>query len=395
MQSKTNNRDKEIILKKFYDTFEANAQIISTAGGRAELIGGHTDYNEGFVIACAIDKSFSVAARARNDKIIIMFSDWANAVFEFELSSNLKPTKEAKWANYGIGAAALLVQAGLLSCGADIFITGDVPVGAGLSSSAALEVSIANALLALGGNENNISKNKLAALCQKAENQYAKSPCGIMDQTVVINGQKDNALLLDCRSLNIEQLPFDTADFCIIVFNSMVRHEVGAGDYGSRKQQCQKALEIIQKKYPDTNALRDIDTKKLANFKNELDSVLFKRASHIVDENARVLAAADALKKGDMKKFGQLMYQSHCSARDLYEISCPEIDFLVEKSIQYGASGARLCGGGFGGAAVAIADTKTAPKINEKVFADYKNRFGIESEIYVIRPCDGTELLRL
>ncbi|MGB8225414.1 MAG: galactokinase [Sedimentisphaerales bacterium] len=386
---------KEIILKKFCDTFGTNAQIISTAAGRAELIGGHTDYNDGFVIACAIDKSFSVAACARTDKKIIMYSDWAKESFEFELSKKIKSTDKPKWANYGIGTAALLAQADLFSSGAELFITGDVPVGAGLSSSAALEVSIANALLALGNNEKKITKEKLAALCQKAENKYADSPCGIMDQTVVINGRKDHALLLDCRSLAIEQLPFDTANFCIMVFNSMVRHEVGAGDYGSRKQQCRKALEIIQKKYPDAKALRDIDSKKLANFEKILDPVLFKRASHVVDENARVLVAADALKKADFKKFGQLMYKSHCSARDLYEISCDEIDFLVEKAVEYDALGARLCGGGFGGAAVTIADAKTAPKIKEKVFADYKKRFGIDSKIYIVRPSDGTEISRL
>jgi galactokinase len=386
---------KEIILEKFHDIFKANASIISTAGGRAELIGGHTDYNEGFVIACAIDKSFSVAARARSDKKIIMYSDWAKAVFEFELSANLKRTKEVGWANYGIGIAVLLAQADLLSCGGELLITGDVPVGDGLSSSAALEVSIANALLALGGNENNISKNELAALCQKAENEYANSPCGIMDQMAVINGRKDYALLLDCRSLTIEQLSFDTAKFCIMVFNSMVCHEVGAGDYGSRKEQCQKALEIIRKKEPIILALRDIDTQKLAGFKNDIDSTLFKRANHVVGENARVLVAAEALKKGDMKKFGSLMYKSHCSARDLYEISCQEIDFLVEKAIEHGALGARLCGGGFGGAAVGLAENKSAQKIRENISGEYKKRFGIDCEIFIVRPSDGTQILRL
>jgi len=384
----------KIVLEKFHDIFRTDARIISTAGGRAELIGGHTDYNDGFVAACAIDKSFSVAARARSDKKIIMYSDWTKTVFEFELSASLKRTKEVGWANYGIGVAVLLAGADLLSCGAELLITGDVPVGAGLSSSAALEVSIANALLALSGNEKNISKNELAALCRKAENEYANSPCGIMDQTVVINGQKNHVLLLDCRSLTIEQLPFDTAKFCIMVFNSMVRHEVGAGDYGSRKEQCQKTLEIIQKKEPNIKALRDIDTLKLAGFKNDLDPILFKRASHVVDENARVLAAADALKKGDMKKFGSLMYKSHCSARDLYEISCREIDFLVEKAIEHGALGARLCGGGFGGAVVAVTDVEAVEEIRQKVFAEYKKRFRIDSEICTVRPSNGTEILR-
>jgi len=387
---------KEIILKKFSDLFKTKAQVVSIASGRAELIGGHTDYNDGFIIACAIDKKFAAAARARNDKKIIMHSDWAKADFEFELSATLKPTKEAKWANYGIGVAALLAQAGLLDRGADIFISGNVPVGAGLSSSAALEVAIANALLMLGNNEKNISKAKLAALCQKAENEYANSPCGIMDQTAVINCKDGHVMILDCRTLGIDQLPFDTKNYCIMAFNSMVRHEVGAGDYGSRKEQCYKALAIIQKKFPNAKALRDISTEQLEGFKNTLDTKLYKRASHVVGENERVLAAAEALKKGDMKKFGQLMHKSHCSARDLYEISCQEIDFLVDKIMGMpGALGARLCGGGFGGATVAMVESGSAEEIKEKIFADYKERFGIESEIYAIKPCEGVEILRV
>ena len=181
-----------------------------------------------------------------------------------------------------------------------------------------------------------------------------------------------------------------------MIFNSMVRHEIGAGYYGSRKNQCCKALEIIQKKYPNAKALRDINSSQLAEFKNSLDSLLLKRASHIVGENERVLAAAGALKKHDMKTFGQMMHKSHCSARDLYEISCEEIDFLVEKIMACnGALGARLCGGGFGGAAVAIVKSGSAEQIREKIFAEYKNKFAIESEIYIVKPSDGTEIIRL
>ena len=386
----------KIILEKFHSTFKADARIISTATGRAELIGGHTDYNDGFVAACAIDKSFAVAAGKRNDRKIIMYSDWAKAAFEFELAANLKRCKDVGWANYGLGVATLLMQKNLISSGAELFITGNVPVGAGLSSSAALEVSIANALLALSDNEKNITKPQLAALCQKAEHEYALSPCGIMDQTVIINGQKGHTLLLDCRTIGIEQLPFDNTNYCIMIFNSMVRHEVGAGDYGSRKNQCYKALEIIQKKYPNTKALRDINSLRLAEFKDSLDPLLFKRASHVVGENERVLAAADALKRHDMEKFGQMMHKSHRSAKDLYEISCEEIDFLVEKIIACdGALGARLCGGGFGGAAVAVTRSKSAEQIREKVFTEYKKQFGIESEIYIVKPSDGTEIIRL
>lgn len=381
-------------VKKFENYFDGKkAEIISRASGRVELIGGHTDYNDGFVVASAIDRSFRVAAAGGSDNKIRMYSDWAGESFEFEISKDTPVSKKSGWADYAIGITSLLVRAGVELTGADLLITGDVPVGAGLSSSAALEVAIAKALLTLAGEAKTLDNEQLAMLCQKAENVYAKSPCGIMDQTVVINGRQNHAIMLDCRSLDLEQLPLNSKKCCIMIFNSMVRHEVGGGDYGDRRKQCGKAVEIIKKQNHSVKALRDVDREMLAGFKAELDERLYKRARHIVDENDRVIAAAKALKADDITEFGKLMYQSHCSARDLYEISCVEIDFLVEKIINCpGTFGARLSGGGFGGAAVGLVPPKAAEDVKAKVAAEYKKKFDIDAEIYIAKPSDGIEV---
>ena len=367
-------------------------EIISRASGRAELIGGHTDYNEGFVIAAAIDSSFYVAAAARNDNKICMYSEWAEEKYEFDISADSQADGKIKWANYGIGVAALLVGAGFNVAGTDLYIGGNVPVGSGLSSSAAMEVALAQAMIY----GQTIEGIKLAKICQKAENVYAQSPCGIMDQMVVINGRKDCTILLDCRDLSVKHLPLQSNECCIMIFNSMVRHEVGGGEYGKRRNRCQRAVEIIAKENPRIKALRDVDENLLESVRPKLDELSYKRAAHVVNENARVLAAAETLNAGNVAEFGSLMYKSHCSARDLYEISCDEIDFLVEQvTACNGAYGARLSGGGFGGAAVAVVKPDCAESIGQNVRAAYKKKFNINAQIYTAKPWQGTELIEI
>ncbi len=379
--------------EKFTNCFKGKKpELISRASGRAELIGGHTDYNEGFVIAAAIDRSFYVAAAARQDSKICMYSEWAQENYKFDISAMTGADKKIKWANYGIGVATLLVQAGLEIAGADLYISGDVPVGSGLSSSAALEVALAKAMM----RKQTIDNTELAKICQKAENVYAASPCGIMDQMVVVNGQKDNSILLDCRDLSIKHLPLKSNQCCIMIFNSMVCHEVGGGEYGKRRNHCGQAVEIIAKEHPQIKTLRDVDETLLQSVNCILDKTTFKRAEHVVGENGRVLAAAEALNGNNIEQFGELMYRSHCSARDLYEISCDEIDFLVEQVMACkGTFGARLSGGGFGGAAVALVEPDYADSIGERVRSAYKKQFGIDAQIYVARPWQGTELIKL
>lgn len=369
--------------------------FVSRASGRVELIGGHTDYNEGFVIAAAIDSSCWVAASPRDDNIICLYSEWARQKHEFEPSSALEPVQEdCLWANYGRGVAAYLCQEGLHVKGANLYIASDVPVGAGLSSSAALEVSLAKAMIHISKPDWQIQPKRLAQICQKAENVYAKSPCGILDQITAVTATKDHVILLDCRDVSVRLLPFDSSVCSIMIFNSMVKHEIGGGEYGKRRRQCEEACAIIAKKHPQVRTLRDADEAMLNSIKNQLENVQFLRASHVIGENARVLAAAEALKQNDIEKLGRLMNESHYSARDLYQISCEQTDFLAEQLWQAdGAYGARLCGGGFGGSVVALVRPDAAAKITKKVRKAYKDRFNLDSDVYVAKPWQGTEIM--
>jgi len=371
-------------------------EFVSRAAGRVGLIGGHTDYNEGFVIAAAIDRSYWVGAAHWAEQKICIYSEWAGQSHEFKLSVDLMADKQSKWANYGRGVAAVLMQQGLELQGANLYIAGDVPIGAGLGSSAALEVSLAQAMLHISGYTDTLSAVKLAQACQMAENIYADSPCGIMDQMVCVTGQREQVVFLDCRELQTELLPLPAERCCIMIFNSMVRHEVGGGEYGKRRRQCEQACKAIAQEYPQVKALRDVSRDVLAEVKGRLDPVLLSRAEHVIGENARVLAAREALKRLDVKAFGKLMSESHNSSRDLFESSCVQIDFLVEQITGCeGAYGARLSGGGFGGAAVAVVNPQAVQSIEEKVAGAYKEKFNIDCEIHVARPWQGIEIIEL
>ena len=370
--------------------------FLSRAAGRASLIGGHTDYNEGFVIAAAIDRSYWVGAAKRAEQKIRIYSEWAGRSHEFKLSADLQPQQQCGWANYGRGIAALLMQQGLALQGADLYIAGDVPIGAGLSSSAAMEVALARAMLHLSGYTGRLSTAELAKICQKAENVYAGSPCGIMDQMVCISGRREQAVFLDCRDLSTELLPLPARQCCIMIFNSMVRHEVGGGEYGTRRRQCEQACAAIAQEYPQAKALRDVDLDTLKAMKGRLDPVLASRAEHVVGENARVLAAREALKKQDVMAFGALMSESHNSSRKLFESTCAEVDFLVEKIVGCdGAYGARMSGGGFGGSVVALVHPEAVKAIGQKIAEAYKEKFGIDCEIHAARPWQGVEIIDL
>ena len=387
----------EKILKNFAEVYAGQRPtFISRACGRVELIGGHTDYNEGFVISAAINKSCWVAAAKRDDDKICLYSEWPREKHEFTPSDDLQPVTDCRWANYGRGLAALLLQQGLALKAANLYIASEVPVGAGLSSSAALEVSLARAMMHISQPTYTIDTIWLAKICQKAENTYAASPCGIMDQITCITGTKDHAILLDCRDLKRQTLPFNSSDCCIMIFDSMVKHEVGGGEYGKRRRQCEQACAVLGKKYPQVKALRDADEPMLNSIKAQLAPVLFSRAGHIIGENTRVLAASRALSKNDIAEFGRLMNESHNSARDLYQISCEQTDFLAEQICRCdGSYGARISGGGFGGSVVALVKPNTADKIGRKVHKAYKDRFDLDCCFYLARPWQGTEIIEL
>lgn len=391
------NSSVKVTLRSFARIYaDQKPAFISRASGRVELIGGHTDYNEGFVIAAAIDKSCRVAATKRADNKIRLYSEWAQDKHEFELSSDLEPLCHHHWANYGRGIAALLLQEGLTLKGANLYISGEVPVGAGLSSSAALEVSLAKAMIHISGPKYKMEPKRLARLCRKAENVYANSPCGIMDQVVSIMGKKDHAILLDCRGISIRYLTLDSNKCCIMIFNSMVKHEISSAGYGERRRFCEQACRVLNKKFPQVRALRDANESMLEVARDEMDSAIFSCARHIVDENVRVLSAAEALSQSNLAEFGRLMYDSHCSARDLYKISCEQTDFLVEQICRCdGAYGARISGGGFGGSVVALIRPEMVEKISQRVRKAYKERFGLDCDIYQANASLGTQIIEL
>lgn len=383
-----------ISLNSFHNVYGGQKPaFISRASGRVELVGGHTDYNEGFVIAIAVDSSCWVAAAPRGDNTICLYSEWAKQKHEFELPA-LEPSQDCQWANYGRGVAACLCQEGLHVKGANLYIASDVPVGAGLSSSAALEVSLAKAMIHLSKPDWQIEPKRLAQICQKAENVYAHSPCGILDQITSVISRKDHATLLDCRDISVRFVPFDSQAGIIMIFNSMVKHEIAGGEYGKRRRQCEQAYAVVAQKYPRVRALRDANECMLDSVKDQLAPVLFRRASHVIGENARVLAAGEALRQNDLEQLGQLMNQSHYSARDLYEISCQQTDFLVEQIWQcQGVYGARLCGGGFGGSVMALVRPDATAKIGQTVRKAYKDRFDLDCDVYLAKPWQGTEII--
>ncbi len=398
----------EDISKGFAEVYgQDSPEFVSRAGGRVELIGGHTDYNEGFVLAAAIDKSCFVAASKRPDNRICIYSQWAQEKHEFEISPDLQPDSKCLWANYVRGVAAVLLQEKLPVTGANLYISSSVPVGAGLSSSAALEVSLAKAILHLSEHNCQIEPVRLAQICQKAENIYANSPCGIMDQIVSLMSNTGKAVIVDCRNLAVEYVPFDSKSFSVVIFNSMITHEIGnqsksqsggfaVSKYGMCRQHCWQATEVLSKNYPEVKALRDANVAMLNSVKNQLEPAAYSRARHVIDENVRVAAAGKALKESNMAEFGRLMSQSHCSASKLLGISCPEVDFLVEQISRCDAAyGARISGGGFGGSVVALVAAESAQQVGRQVQQLYKNRLGLDSEVYIVKPAGGAEIIEL
>jgi galactokinase len=357
-----------------------------SAPGRINLIGEHTDYNGGFAMPAAIGRYTSVLMSARNDRRISIRAESFGESVDFELGAS-DPTAKPHWSDYIRGVAFVLESNGFRMKGADLVIESDLPVGAGLSSSAALEVSTALALLARSGIE--INKRDLALLCQRAENDFVGVRCGIMDQFASCMGRKDHALLLDCRTLDIEYVPIP-AKLRLVVCNSMVKHALASGEYNLRRRECEKAVEVLSRFNPQIRQLRDAAMADLDHLLAPDDTTLFHRARHVVTENQRTLHAAVALQNGDLKVFGKLMIASHESLRDDFEVSCRELDILVEVAVtQAGVYGSRMMGGGFGGCTISAVDQDRADSFQKIITREYFSRTGIQCETYILDASDG------
>lgn len=379
------------LLDGFKARFGTPASIYR-APGRVNLIGEHTDYNDGFVLPAAIEFHCWVAAAPRHDKKLVIHSENFNETVEADLDS-LSPLGKKHWANYPLGVAWALCKTGKSLTGANIYIAGEVPLGAGLSSSAAVEVAVGIALLNQSGHA--VDRSELARLCQKAENEFVGARVGIMDQFVSCYGRASHALLLDCRSLEHKfvKLP---ADLQLVICNTMVRHELASGEYNARRSECEEGVRILRIVLPEIRALRDVTLSQLEEHRRILPPKVIARCRHVITENKRVKSAVEAFHRGDSKALGPLMQDSHRSLRDDYEVSCKELDLMVEIAIaQPGLIGARMTGGGFGGCTINLVESAAVTDFRQNVAAAYFSSTGLTAEIYVSPASEGAQQIEL
>jgi galactokinase len=354
------------------------------------LIGEHTDYNEGFVLPMALDRRTFVAAARRRDRKVRARADNIGEEREFDLDRP-GPGRRRNFVDYVEGTAQALISRGARLTGADMLITSEVPTGAGLSSSAALEISTGFALLSLAG-EGDFSRAELARAGQAAEHTYVGILCGIMDQFIATLGRADHALLIDCRTLEARAVPLSLPGSVIVVCDTRVKHQLASSEYNRRRAECQRAVDLLRDPLPEVRALRDVSVQAFERHQGLLPDVVRKRCRHVVTENARTLAAADALDINDLEGAGRLMFESHRSLRDDYEVSCPELDLAVELARAVpGVYGARMTGGGFGGCTVNLVSENAARPLSEALAAGLEERFGKTPDIFTSRAGDGAK----
>jgi galactokinase len=363
------------------------------APGRVNLIGEHTDYNDGFVFPMAIEPEVRIVCRARNDGVVRLISTaYPDKPVEFSVQKKIHRSPTGAWDNYSRGVAAEMIQAGIPLVGMDALISNTLPVGSGLSSSAAIEVGTARALLKLAGCD--MDGSRIALLAQKAEHEFAGVPVGIMDQTIVASGKAGHAVLLDCRDLTRQFVPLDNKELRVVIVNSMVKHELSEGEYGKRRQQCQEGVRYFQKQSPGVRALRDVTIAEIEAAEGKLDDVVFRRCRHVVSEIARTVEAATQLGRHNYEDFGRLMLESHDSLRRDYEVSTPELDYLVEQSMAVrGVYGARMTGGGFGGCTVALAQPRAVEQLREHLKRVYPQKFRKEPAVFATTATAGASVL--
>jgi galactokinase len=373
------------LARHFTDLFGSEPRIFS-APGRVNLLGEHTDYNDGFVMPCAIGFSTRVAISPRPDHKLVIRSENFSEQLEFDLE-NLPSRGKGVWSDYILGIAVMLRDIGHPTPGASLLVRGEVPIGAGLSSSAAIEVASALALMSLNGTR--LSLPEVAKLCQRAENVFIGARVGIMDQFVSCLGRAGHALLLDCRSLEFKLIPIPE-DVRLVICNTMVKHDHASGAYNRRREECDEGVKILTRWYPQARALRDISLPQLEQHSGEIPEKVYKRCLHVVTENQRVLEGAKYLAEGDVSKFGTLMRESHCSLRDLFEVSCRELDVMVEiaESLD-GYRGGRMTGGGFGGCTVNLVKVSDASRFAAQIAEQYQAKTGIKPDVYVCSAANG------
>ncbi|MEA1064472.1 galactokinase [Apirhabdus apintestini] len=378
---------KDKTLSLFADRFGYPASLVIQAPGRVNLIGEHTDYNDGFVLPCAIDYQTVVACAARDDRRVrVIAADYDNQIDEFSLDAPILPHEKQQWSNYVRGVVKHLQQRDNRIGGADLVISGNVPQGAGLSSSASLEVAVGKVFqqlwdLALDGTQ-------LALNGQEAENQFVGCNCGIMDQLISALGEEGSALLIDCRSLNTKAVPMPQG-VAVVIINSNFKRTLVGSEYNTRREQCETGARFFQQK-----ALRDVSLDQFNAVAHELDPVVARRVRHVLTENARTEQASEALACGDLHRMGELMAESHASMRDDFEITVPQIDTLVDivKEVIGDRGGVRMTGGGFGGCIVALVPESLVSAVQDAVKTQYEAKTGIKETFYICKPSKGADV---
>ncbi|MFC2086944.1 galactokinase [Bacteroidota bacterium] len=376
---------KEEIKNKFIELF-GTIPVLFKAPGRVNLIGEHTDYNEGFVLPAAIDRqiTFAVAKNKVNKYRFYAFD--LHKSFEINIENLNK--SGVHWANYLLGVIAQFKKKNIIVGGLDCVFGGNIAIGAGLSSSAALEVGIANSINDIFGY--GLEKMELIKMAQIAEHEYAGVMCGIMDQFASMNGKNNHVLKIDCRSFEFEYFPLELADYRIVLCDTLVKHSLASSEYNTRRKECETGIEIIKKYKPQVNSLRDISLDTLKGHQHKIDPIVFKRCKFVIEENQRLEDACKALIDRDLKSFGEKMYGSHYGLRDEYEVSCKELDYLQEYAENHtGVIGARMMGGGFGGCTINLVKLNNVDSFAMEISEAYKNKFNIEPRTFVVKIEDG------
>lgn len=365
--------------------------ILVRAPGRVNLIGEHTDYNDGFVLPAAIDKVIVLAMAPNEMNQARLVSVDMNESCEVDLNEELQK-HEFHWVNYILGVVDQLKKSDYAVGGFDCVFGGDIPIGAGLSSSAALEGGVAFGLSNLF--DLSLSKMEMTKLSQKAENNFVGMQCGIMDQFASLHGREGHVLKLDCRSLEYELYPFRRSDIDIILCDTGVHRELTSSEYNIRRQQCEEGVRTLQNHHPEIKSLRDGDLPMLNKYMGDFTPVVFQRCKFVLEENIRVEAACDDLINDDFQSFGQRMYESHYGLRDLYEVSCEELDVLVKiAETDDGVYGSRMMGGGFGGCTINLVEKSAVEEFMDEIQNKYKEKVGEDVEIYQASISDGTKLI--
>ncbi|MFK5971794.1 MAG: galactokinase [Flavobacteriaceae bacterium] len=373
---------------KFLEKF--SPEIIIESPGRINIIGEHTDYNLGYVLPTAIENKIIFKFQKNNsDTVCHVYSRGFDTGFELDLGRISKSSVE--WENYILGVLTEIAKRTDKVLGFDCIIESNLPTGSGLSSSAALECGLAfglNELFSLG-----LSKMDIVHLSQAAEHSYVGTQCGIMDQFASVMSKRQHVILLDCKSLEYTQIPINLNPYKIILLNTKVSHNLASSEYNTRRKECEEGVAILGRRYPEVTSLRDATLRMLESCKNEMSDIVYKRCCFIIEENMRVLTAADALKKNDISLLGRLLYEAHEGISRLYEVSCPESDFLVDFSKKNKAVlGARQTGGGFGGCTLNIVHKDAVDEFIVAATKAYKKAFDIELEAFEVRPSSGTSI---